>query len=756
MGTLALAGEVMAMGRASVAAAGFALAGAAAADLAGAVHIAPVPDRFGRILVASVEPIDPSPRGVELAAVALRVMRDAFLATPGSASEALLTALAAATAAIVAENRPRTTGRSERRICVGATGVALAGREIVVAQAAPAQAIFVQDGQTYPFPDIASWRGDFQPDAPIVESHPLGFAEDASPRLYESVAAPGDLIVLCATSVARVLARDEAAIVDLYGGTFLTADLEGSVDRLERLLAHHEIADAFAVVASVGRLPRRTRWRAALPPKRRIVEPEPALGAETSLQQAPTRESRAMADGTTASSLSGYAAQRQPPFEAVRDWAADVAELLSAGRQRSPVSATRERALAAPGALSVRRYRESSGLPPEWRANLPRGPGMQIPARLLAVSLVLFLTLGGTGFAAVRQREREARAESALVAADASLRGARDNAGMAMASVAEAERALAAAREAGAAGDALLRREQELTRVRDDVWNVRRLSDVVRLGALPHEASVAARLALVGQTLVVAADNLYEVDSEGATLVALLSRGDRVGDAEVGAIGHVSVDDGQVVASDGLATYTRNRSGAWERQALAVNDVGGLRSDTPVIAWGDAAYGLSWDGDIVRFETSSGGPVASAWAEAAETPDLELTRDLAIDGRIYVLLDDGRTLTFSRGALVATLSPFVEPALDDPSFLAAAPFANAFYIVDRNGAIGQNLGRIVRVDAAGEAVQYLTPDPIAGDPASIAAARSLASADDLVVDEATGTVHWIAGEELWRASLPLP
>ena len=93
--------------------------------------------------------------------------------------------------------------------------------------------------------------------------------------------------------------------------------------------------------------------------------------------------------------------------------------------------------------MSVRRYRESSGLPAEWRANLPRGPGIQVPARLLAVSLFLFVAIGGTGVALDHQREREARAGAALVAVDTALMRARDNPGTAMTSIAEAEVAVA-------------------------------------------------------------------------------------------------------------------------------------------------------------------------------------------------------------------------------------------------------------------------------------------------------------------------
>src|SRR5215207_3785144 len=253
------------MGRASVTAVGFAMAGGSAADTAGVAYVAPVPDRFGRVLLVCVEPIEHSPRGMELAGIALRAIRDTFAATAGTSAEGLVAAFAAANAAVMTQNRPLATGRWERRICVGATAVALAGREIVVAQASPSQAVLVQDSQVYAFPDIASWRGDYAPDGSVAESHPLGFSDQQTPRLFHSEAVPGDLIVLCATSLGRAMARDERAVVDLYGGELLTRDLEGSADRLERLLTAHDVADAFAIVASISRLPSRSRLRLRLP-----------------------------------------------------------------------------------------------------------------------------------------------------------------------------------------------------------------------------------------------------------------------------------------------------------------------------------------------------------------------------------------------------------------------------------------------------------------------------------------------------------
>jgi hypothetical protein len=724
------------MSRASVDAAGFAFADGLAADPSGIVHLAAAPDRFGRILLACVEPLDASPRGAELAARALRVLRDTFHATPGSSVEALRTAFAIANATVVAENRPGVTGRRERRICIGATGVAIAGREIVVAQVPPSQAVLVQDGQVYGFPDLASWRGDFTLDSPGTETYPLGFAEDCSPRLYHSEAAVGDLVALCATSVGRLLGRDEDAVFALFSGSLLTDDLEGSVDRLERLLDRHDVIDAFAVVAAITRLPKRRRFAVGFPGRSAAARP----AVDAALDPAFLSDDLA-----------------PPRRERIRHRAIEVAE-WAALRRQAPVAAyaARQQALVAPGAMSVSRYRESSALPAEWRANLPRTPLMQVPARLLAASLLAFALIGGTGFAVGHQRDRAARAEAALIAADDALRSAVENPGSAMSAVAQAEKAITAAVVAGASGEPLQLRERDLARVRDQVWSVRRLTDVARIGSLPSGATgEPVRLALGGRTLYIAAGDLYELDVDGNRLVSLLSQGATLDGGVAGDVRFVSVDGGDVVCSDGAATYVRDDAGRWQRHALAIDDVGGLRDGAPLITWGDATYGFSWQGDIIRFEQRADTTLADIWARAEETPDLEQARDLSIDGQIHVLVQDGRTLTFSRGALVSSTTPFITPGLGKTAFIADAPFANDTYFADPSGAVGHNVGRVVQVDAGGNARQYLMPEANPGDAGGAMVAGALAHAEDLAVDELTGTVYWVANGELWRASMPL-
>ena len=82
-----------------------------ALETAGVAYVAPVPDRFGRILLVCVEPTEHSPRGMELAGIALRTIRETIAGSAEASAEALGAAFAAANAAIMAENRPLATGR---------------------------------------------------------------------------------------------------------------------------------------------------------------------------------------------------------------------------------------------------------------------------------------------------------------------------------------------------------------------------------------------------------------------------------------------------------------------------------------------------------------------------------------------------------------------------------------------------------------------------------------------------------------------
>jgi hypothetical protein len=711
------------MRRPSVAAAGFALIDGQAADPDGIVFIDQAPDRWGRLLLACVEPGEFSARGLELAAVALRTLRQTFAASPGPADEALLAAFAAANDALLAENRVLTTGRWERRICAGATAIAFQGREVYVAQAAPSQAILIQDQRVYAFPDLASWRGDYVPDAIVPESLPLGLAEDPGTQIFQSDAAPGDLIALCATSVGHELSSDDESLQALFNASLVTDDLEGSVDRLERLMVRQGIVSSFAVVASVSR-----------------------LGASQQMFARRSRSRRAVSNGL--GSTPSDDDMRAPRGLVARDAVIGAAERLSRARPAPAVDiAARRRLQAAPGAQSVHRYRESGGIPAELRANLPRGPVVHVPARVLAISMALLMVAGGAGATVNFQHGREARAHAALAEVDRSLQDAAANPLVATSMVTQAEQALDDARASGADPALVSQYARALSAVRDNAWNMRRLQDVQMLGSVPTSASGAARLALGGDTLYVAAGDLYELHPEEKRLLLLLAQGTEINGARVGKLRSVSIDGGAVIASDGDATYVRDSQGVWQRHALAINEVGGISDTLPIVSWGDAAYGVSWEGDVVRFFETSAGPQSEVWATSALNPDLLQVTDFVIDGKIHLLLQDGRILTFSRGQLETTAAPFVTPRLTAPRSLAQAPLAAQRYLVDGDTVIGENQGRFIRVDESGNTTQFLTPE----DPS---VADALANVDEVAIDELTGTVFWVADDVVWQARLP--
>ena len=203
--------------------------------------------------------------------------------------------------------------------------------------------------------------------------------------------------------------------------------------------------------------------------------------------------------------------------------------------------------------------------------------------RLLAVSLFLFIAVGGTGVALDHQRDREARAGAALVAADTALKRAQENPGTAMTSVAEAEAAVAEARDAGATGDALCAGSRS--------WR----ACVTTCGAScgwptscgwahfrPRPAKGRCTWPLLARRFI---------SRQGVSTSSIPSRedslpcwrdGDAVGGGSAGDIRHVSIDGGHVVASDGAATYVRDELGRWQRRPLAVAEVDGLRPDAPV------------------------------------------------------------------------------------------------------------------------------------------------------------------------------
>jgi len=249
-----------------------------------------------------------------------------------------------------------------------------------------------------------------------------------------------------------------------------------------------------------------------------------------------------------------------------------------------------------------------------------------------------------------------------------------------------------------------------------------------------------------------AGGGLYQVDAKHGRLVRLLAPGDSVQDGIVGELDAAATDGPGLIATDGMAAYERDGAGRWTRRPLGLDDGETPWPPMPVAAFQGSLYALATEtGRVLKFPAENLAAPPLTWVGAGDYPELTDARDLVIDGRVHVLLADGRVLTFYRGGLQATLTPDLDPPLAEPVALAGGPDTNFLYLVDAGAEIGMTTGRLVRLDGSGGTLQFLPPIPTTeGD----AAAHALANVRDLVVDEAAGIVYFVTDRDLWRATLP--
>jgi hypothetical protein len=116
------------------------------------------------------------------------------------------------------------------------------------------------------------------------------------------------------------------------------------------------------------------------------------------------------------------------------------------------------------------------------------------------------------------------------------------------------------------------------------------------------------------------------------------------------------------------------------------------------------------------------------------------------------LLDDGRILNFYRGALDSSFSSDVPKGISDPSALygSSTPDTTFLYLADR----GDGFGRISRLDHQGNLTkQYLLPSS-EQDGYVPGADAAFAHIDDLVVNEGTGQIIILSGNQIWSATIP--
>lgn len=747
-------------------------------------------DHERRLLVA-VEPLEPSRRGLDVAASALAAFRRAFEASSDEAATlALVRAMAAADAAVEAENRSSASEERDRRVMIGATAVAVEGGSITVAQLPPSQAVLIQDGLVYGLPTMTSWNTAFEPDDDETSAEPLGAGNGVAPRLYRSSITAGDLILLCDSVLARCLVAGEGDAND--GSPTKVRTLDAALGWMEHVAACNDLEEVqaaciampssvdpgepYAHLTSKRRGPRwlnvsnRARpnpWSAASqppednvagslsvvpsPPAAAVVESEsetplpatPALdvhdpkpGGEPSETTGIVEPPRDSPDGEQAVLKLGepVPAAIVPPLEDARP-DADTAPIPSMATGSEP---------AAPSMVA--------GPTSSWRSSRRSRPHRLGPRRYLLAALVAVVTICGTAGLwhgrYVARAEQDQQASAALAEADATLALAAQD-GASPADLRIAADALDQAERLGIPATRLVDRRASLDSYRDAAEGVVRLGGLARLGSLPAEltGAVSPRLIRANRELYIVAGGFYRLDLENNGLVPVLTPGSEVGDQVVGSLRTGGWAPGGISVTDGQAVYSIDGSDTWSMQPL---EVAGLASGSsaPSATLNGFFYLLDpATGEIRKFGGANAASKGEAWLPASEAAALSDAVGMVIDGDIHVLLADGRIATLVDGTISDIRPLDVVPPADDPVAIAGGMDNSALWVLDR----ADGRPRLIRLDSAGGEPRsfLLSPSTEAG------ADKALDTVHDFAVDEVGHVVYFLTDTAIWRADLPV-
>lgn len=690
----------------------FAAAGDGVGDLCPAVIVETPDDETVLVVCAETERIDRA--ALDRCALAL----DAFCVGFGAAGHgrtltaALMAAMESANDALYV---PHDARRGPRPITVGLSALAVREADGYLIQAGPGQALVVQQNDVTAIPPLDIYRHLLTAATLDTRGHPtpLGAYPEVEPDLFHVDAQHGLFAVLCATSLGRVLYRED-------DGVLCGLDAADAAEYLVSLGRRYRLPQAYGVVLATGDDHHKGPVATLLA--------YPAYPAdEENLNLPPHHDAPDRWD--TPDDADDDAEQRWEylgePATPARHAPRFV--LPSFGRRppRRPVAIWGE-------TRTVRR-----GLP-----NLP--PRLWILIAAIAFTLLLagILSVGQT----VTGHQANEAAKHDLDAVAAGREQAK-----AIGSAQDRYTALLALSsrldKVGATGRQTTRvaRERQLQATAlDAAANITRVAPKAA-ATLTHldPAPGNHRLILAGDDGVV---YLYDRNEKGDWAVASLdATGKKMPLFAPGSVAS------KVPASElrglfwlgGPATTDRTRlfyrlgTGQWAETTVAA----GEKRPAAVAFLGDSLYLLdAAAGQIVRVPLKEG---AAAKPLTADTlaPELRGAVDLASDGQIlWVLLGDGRIRGFAPNGVTAPIALPLVPPLAGPTAMATSASSPYLYIAES----GQ--GRILRVRKSDAKVLQVLA---AGD-----GTPPLTAIQGLSVDEAHGTLWCVTADGV--LSVPLP
>ncbi len=381
------------------------------------------------------------------------------------------------------------------------------------------------------------------------------------------------------------------------------------------------------------------------------------------------------------------------------------------------------------------------------RRRLPRAP-VSRRAIIVAAALIFLITAAVVFTIYNRQVQQREAQRTQLLQASAHAREQAEQASDPATAYAFLLAAQARIREAEPLGLEKPQADQEravISRAMDQALHVERLTSIQAVGGIPAAPQGVTPHVFFGNgQLFIFSDALYRLDPNGTKLVRLLGSGDQVDGQPVGTLLGGSWGDGTPVAFDSQNLYLFDPTGAgWSRHRLGT--AGSPYGDiTGSSGYGGNLYLLSpGSGEILKFKSSDFNAQPEAWTSGLAVEDLRSGIDMIVDGRIYVLLRDGRILDFFMSALEKTVTPQAVPAIENAVALSSQTDRPYYYVAD-------DQGRILRLDREGKLVQqFMTDESESGVP-------SLNGIQSMAVDDVLGTAYVLTDHGLLMVRLPGP
>ncbi|HYJ12554.1 MAG TPA: hypothetical protein VEW66_03125 [Thermomicrobiales bacterium] len=762
---------------------GFAVAGGAPADARQWItfDLAGFPGSDRRGYIVATEPLLRSWHGIDLAnqarEIILTELRRLRHLPP---DEALGRSLAAANGIVLSRNHEAAqSGLVEDVSLVGVSAVVFEDNVATIAHVPPGQLILIEDGLVYTVPEFRSWFPDFAQDTDgPAAAEPLGYASWTAPLMAQSEVRAGDTVILCTADLGRAFVED--AVASGYSERDLVwlhrRDPDDVLNVLKEVVIDTELPSAAAAVLSFPPLPSvaeiRTlgdvRLRAGdtirhavagvrqvLPSGNERVSRNPVIPGDGSDLPAPVAEVPQVAEGQrlrVGRSGPDLQDRLQRVFEPKRDSKAQW-------QRRSQVAE-----FGVPGSHGVNVYRNQSGYASEsgWRHRLPRLP-------IIGSSWIwplMFLAAIGLVLGALWMRQEllgtDVPPEDVLASIDQEIVAAReaDASSDVLSALNAAQEEIDRAEEIGLDPALIEPRQQTVTEMMDAETNVIRMSDVQRIGSLPDEleASIIQGVNTPAGVFFVAGD-LYQYlpNEEGQTpeLVKILAEGDKIGNVAVGGLWGVAFDARGLYVTDGDSVFMLPiESQEWRAVSLGrINNQ--AWTPGPLAAFDGSIYLLQAEyRQIYRFSVASSENTAQPvdWLLTGARDSADDATDIAIDGNIYMLIDDGTMQLLRLGDLQSSVRP---EYVGDDRAVSLVGREGTGYLYEMVLSEDVEDARIVAFDLSGEnAVQLRLPIGFSTGDANVAAPFD--GVQEIIVEESTGTIYIFNSDGIWTARYSLP